>query len=95
VMGAYGARVQYVHLKDVDLEVLDRCRREELGFRDALRLGIFTEFGAGGMDFDGFFAALASQGYSGWMIVEQDTTRKTPMESAKISREYLRGALGV
>jgi inosose dehydratase len=90
VMGAYGARVQYVHLKDVDLEVLDRCRREELGFRDALRLGIFTEFGAGGMDFDSFFAALENQGYSGWMIVEQDTTRKTPMESAKISREYLR-----
>ena len=95
VMERYGERVRYVHLKDVDLEVLDRCRREKLGFHDALRLGIFTEFGTGGMDFRRFFAALEARDYAGWVIVEQDTTRKTPLESARINREYLRRTFGI
>jgi inosose dehydratase len=95
VMERYGDRVGYVHLKDVDLDILDRCRRESLGFHDALRLGIFTEFGSGGMDFQRFFEALEARQYTGWIIVEQDTTRKTPLESAKINREYLRLTFGL
>lgn len=95
VMERYGDRVRYVHLKDVDMEVLERCRREQLGWHDALRLGIFTEFGSGGMDFKRFFEALDERNYAGWIIVEQDTTRKTPLESARMNREYLRRTLGV
>jgi inosose dehydratase len=95
VMERYGDRVQYVHLKDVDLGILDRCRRESLGFHDALRLGIFTEFGTGGMDFQRLFEALEARRYSGWVIVEQDTTKKTPLESARINRDYLRRTFGL
>lgn len=95
VAGRYGKRIGYVHLKDVDLDVLARCRREQLGFDESLRLGIFTEFGAGGMDFRRFFAALDSLDYAGWIIVEQDTTRKTPFESARLNREYLRNTFGL
>jgi inosose dehydratase len=95
VMDHYGDRVRYVHLKDVDMDVLERSRREGLGWHDALRLGIFTEFGTGGVDFPPFFDALAGRGYSGWIIVEQDTTKKTPLESARLNREYLRQVIGV
>lgn len=95
VMERYGDRVRYVHLKDVDIGVLNRCRREGLGWHDALRLGIFTEFGSGGVDFVEFFDALRARDYSGWIIVEQDTTKKTPLESARLNREYLRWVIGV
>jgi inosose dehydratase len=95
VVERYGERIHYVHLKDVDLRVLERCRRERLGFREALRLGIFTEFGTGGVDFKRFFAALDALDYTGWLIVEQDTTKKTPFESAKINRAYLRDTFGL
>jgi inosose dehydratase len=95
VMNRYGDRVRYVHLKDVDMDLLERCRREGLGWHDALRLGIFTEFGTGGVDFAGFFDELRARDYSGWIIVEQDTTKTSPLESARVNREYLRRAIGM
>ena len=95
LVDVYGSRIRYVHLKDVDLDVLARCRAEKLGFHDALRQGIFTEFGNGGMDFKPFFARLDALDYSGWVIVEQDTTKKTPVESATINRRYLRDKFGL
>lgn len=95
VLDRYGDRIRYVHLKDVDLAVLERSRREHLGFADALLLGIFTEFGTGSMDFGRFFQALDAVDYSGWIIVEQDTTKTTPYESAKANREYLRRSFGL
>lgn len=90
-----GARIRYLHLKDVDPRVLERSRREGLGFHDALRLGIFTEFGNGMLPFNDLFAALETRGYTGWIIVEQDTTMKTPFESATINRDYLRSTVGI
>jgi len=95
VMDRYGDRIQYVHLKDVDPAVLERSRRERLGFADALLLGIFTEFGTGSMDFGRFFQALDGVDYNGWIIVEQDTTKTTPYESAKTNRDYLRHRFGL
>jgi inosose dehydratase len=59
-------RIDYVHLKDVRLDVL----RAAPDFAEASRRGLFCELGAGDVDLDGFFAAL--DGYSGWLVVEQD-----------------------
>ncbi len=91
----YGPRITYVHLKDVDERVLERCRREGLGFHDALRLGIFPELGTGAVDFARFLDSLSGLDYTGWLIVEQDTTMRTPLESARLNREYLRREFGL
>lgn len=95
VATGYGERIRYIHLKDVDLAVLDRCRREGLGFHEALRHGIFTELGGGGVDFGRLLGTLDAIDYSGWIIVEQDTTKGTPLESARRNRAYLRTTFGV
>lgn len=95
IMKSYGHRVQYVHLKDVDMAILRQCRREQIGWHEALLLGIFCELGQGGLDIPGFFDALEINNYAGWVIVEQDTTRKTPAESARANREYLRVKFGI
>lgn len=92
---AYQDRISYVHLKDVDPVVLARCRRERLGFHDALRLGIFPELGQGSVDFARFLGLLDARDYGGWLIVEQDTTMKTPFESAALNRAFLRERFGL
>lgn len=95
VVDRYGPRIRYVHLKDVDPAVLAESKREGLSFAGALQRGIFPELGAGMVDFPRFLAALDALDYAGWLIVEQDTTMKTPLESARLNREYLRATFGL
>ncbi len=90
----YAARIEHVHLKDVDPEVLDRLRRGTGGgFRGAIQARLFTELGAGSLDLDGVLAALAAVGYAGWLMVEQDSGWPPPAESAAIGRRVLAAAL--
>jgi len=92
---AHRDRLRYVHVKDVDAQVLARVRRERLGWLDALRQYPFTELGRGSLDIKGLFAHLKESGYGGWVIVEQDTTPRAALESARLSRQYLTDACGV
>jgi inosose dehydratase len=91
VVRAHPDRIAYIHLKDVDAAVLDRLRREQLGFTDGIRQRVFTELGHGCLDVPGLLRALREVGYDGWLMVEQDSTWLPPAESARVSREYLRG----
>jgi inosose dehydratase len=93
VVRSHPERIAYIHLKDVDPGVLDRLRRERLGFTDGIRQRVFTELGHGCLDVPGLIAALREVGYDGWLMVEQDSTWLPPVESASASREYLRGLL--
>lgn len=59
-------RIKHVHVKDVRLAVLEAAPTWD----DAWRGGTFCELGTGDVDLDGLFAQL--DGYSGWIVVEQD-----------------------
>jgi inosose dehydratase len=83
-------RIAYIHLKDVDREVLDGVRQDEVGFDDAIRRRIFAEVGRGCLDVPGLIDALREIDYDGWLMVEQDSTWLAPAESARVSRAYLR-----
>jgi inosose dehydratase len=87
-------RIAYIHLKDVDSEVLAGVRRDEVGFDDAIRRRIFAEVGRGCLDVPRLIDALRAIDYDGWLMVEQDSTWLAPVESARLSRDYLR-SLGV
>ncbi|HYM85085.1 MAG TPA: sugar phosphate isomerase/epimerase [Candidatus Dormibacteraeota bacterium] len=90
-----GDRVTHVHLKDVAREPLVRLRAGETGgFLGALRDRVFTELGSGILDLDGVLRALAWNGYTGWLMIEQDTTWRPPSESAAIGRAVLAYAAG-
>jgi len=90
----YGSRVEHVHLKDVDPEVLAGLRDGSVGgFGAAIRRRLFTELGAGALDLDGVLAALAERRYDGWLMVEQDSSWGPPAESAAIGRRVLAAAL--
>lgn len=82
--------IRYLHVKDVDQTVLDRCRQKRLGFDEALRQFVFCELGQGSVGIEHVLGLLIDHGYSGWIVVEQDTTPHPPTESARRNREYLR-----
>ena len=71
----YPDSIVHMHLKDFDEQT-----------------GAFAELGRGncGQDFEGIFAALDEIGYDGWIVVERDASPMPGVESAAISREFLR-----
>ncbi|HYA22196.1 MAG TPA: sugar phosphate isomerase/epimerase [Thermoproteota archaeon] len=54
----------------------------------------FVELGQGVVDFQGVFKAIEGRKIE-WAVVEQDRTKKTPKESMRISRLYLKEKLGL
>ncbi len=97
---AFGARVEYLHFKDLDPVRLRAANSAKLSFLDGVRAGVFCELGAGCVRFRELLEGLQRSGYDGWAVVEQDVdaggaSAKTPYQSARASREYLRLGLGI
>jgi len=90
----YGQRLAYVHLKDVDPHVLERLRSGQGGFLEGLRWRVFCELGSGCLDLAGIVGALRQQRFEGWIVLEQDTSFRPPLESAVESRKRFRGVAG-
>lgn len=93
VCRAQAERIWHVHFKDCHQQVAARAREEEADYFEAVRLGLFCELGQGEVDFEGILAELRRVGYEGWIVVEQDVLpgMGTPEESARRSREFLKG----
>ena len=87
----YGQRVGYVHIKDVDGEILQRSLRERWSFHSALKAFIFAKLGQGIVNIPAVIGALKDDGYGGWLVVEQDTTPGDPTRVARENRVYLEG----
>lgn len=85
----HAARVKYIHVKDVSPEQLAELRREVYGFERALRGCLFTEVGQGLLDLPGLARTLDKIDYSGWLMVEQDTTKLAPETAAAMARVAL------
>lgn len=88
-----GPRVEYVHLKDVDGDVLARVVGDERSFRDALRAVVFCPLGAGTVDVRGILGDLAARAYDGVLVVEQDTSWD-PHGSARANRAFVEEVVG-
>jgi len=80
-----------VHLKDIDPSVMAEGRQKEWDYGVCREHGIYTELGRGFVDFPGMMKVLKDANYDGWLLAETDVTQlPTAMESAVISREYLK-----
>jgi inosose dehydratase len=65
-------RIDHVHVKDYSRAILEGVLADRADMEEAWRRGVFVELGAGDVDLDAFFRAVAESGYSGWLVVEQD-----------------------
>jgi len=95
-MHRWADRIWYIHFKDNDRELAERSRAEGWDYVQALRAGIFSELGKGGVDFRAVVRWLDEHEYDGWAVVEQDILpgMGTPKESARRNREFL-ASLGI
>ena len=93
----YRHLLRYIHIKDIERPVLEEANRKELNFDQAVEAGVFSQIGEGCVDFPAFFRTLARNGYSGWLVVEQDikygVTPVAPAESMAASVRYLRSVV--
>lgn len=88
----HAERIVHVHCKDIRRDVLDKVKREDWSFLDAVLAGVFTVPGDGCVDYPGVFEPLAAVGYRGWLVVEaeQDPAKAHPLTYARMGHAYLR-----
>ena len=92
-----GARIAHVHLKDVDGALASRVRAREVGYREAVRAGLYRPLGEGDLDLEGLLEILRGQGYAGWHVLEQDLVLERgddpgrPLANVRESLSFLRG----
>jgi inosose dehydratase len=65
-------RVVHVHMKDVSAALAERVARGDLGYRDAVRAGLYRPLGDGDLDVAGIVRTLEESGYAGWYVLEHD-----------------------
>lgn len=87
----YAGRIKTAHVKDINEAVRLEGVAKGWDYRAFSDHGIWAEVGHGVIDFPAVFEVLADAGFDGWIIVETDVTQlSSPLESAQVSRAYLR-----
>ena len=89
----YPERIGYLHLKQIDPDVLDKVRREDLPWAAASRAGVMTEPPGGLPDLSLVIAAAENLNRPLFGIVEQDMYPVAglgiPLPIARRTRSYL------
>jgi inosose dehydratase len=92
----YYSIIHAVHLKDLLLDRLHEGLSKQWNYNQFVSNGIYTELGHGDVDLKGIIAILKQSNYPGVYVVETDVpTKKTMYESNLVSREFLRGQIGI
>ena len=87
----YADSIKTMHIKDINPTVMAEGVPARWDYKTFSDKGIWTELGQGNIDFPALFKICEDAGFSGWIIVETDVTQlATPLDSAIVSREYLR-----
>ena len=84
----YRDRVGAVHVKDARLEVAHRAKAAGLAYQETVLAGLWVEPGLGSLDLAGMLAALGPE-FDGWLIAEVDYPTMDPIDSARVSAEWL------
>ncbi|MDV6012588.1 TIM barrel protein [Haloechinothrix sp. LS1_15] len=88
----YAERVEYVHIKQMDADVLEQVWKEGLSFGEAVKRGVCVEPPAGVPNPASIVDELSTQDLERFVIVEQDLypcAPDVPLPIAIRTREYL------
>lgn len=94
-MREWKQRINHVHLKDAHRAVVDQIIREAAPVAEIWRRKAFCRLGDGDLDVDAVLSALRD-GYSGWLVVEQDVLPDeddplgTPARDQRANRQFLK-----
>ncbi len=93
---SWGRRINHVHLKDARRDVMAGLVAGGDPVDALWSREVFPRLGGGDLDVAATLDALRDEGYSGWLVVEQDTLPRTPQRFAqaaadqRANRDYLR-----
>jgi len=97
VVRAHTDRVAHMHLKDISADQAAKVASGELGFRDAVKGGLFKPLGLGDVNLPTVIETLEAAGYTGWYAIEQDCSLteeplpgEGPVNDCRTSLQYLR-----
>ena len=68
----WAQRINHLHLKDVNLTVLEEAKGSDDPVRDVWEKRVFVALGEGDLDLDGIVGDITASGFDGWLVVEQD-----------------------
>jgi inosose dehydratase len=83
----WSPRINQVHIKDVELDLVAALVAAGEPVESIWARGVFPPIGQGVLDGDGLLQALRDTGFSGWLVVEQDTLPRTPELFAKAAAD--------
>ncbi|HYH12578.1 MAG TPA: TIM barrel protein [Thermomicrobiales bacterium] len=90
----YPETIGYVHLKDVNADVLAEAKAKRWSFLEALRHIIFSPLGHGSAEIPEVLSTLVSSRFEGWVVVEQDTCEGDSTATALQNRQYIERQVG-
>ena len=88
----YDSKIKYMHLKDIDQNVLNNVYKNKIDFDTAVKMNVFCPLGNGVIDFPKILKNLNNINYSGYATIEQDIDPNeglNPQEYAKNSLSFL------
>jgi len=94
-MREWKGRINHMHLKDARRDVVDQIIREAAPVAEIWKRKAFCRLGEGDLDVDAVLNALRD-GYSGWLVVEQDVLPDaddplgTPARDQRANRQFLK-----
>lgn len=83
----WGERINHLHIKDCHRTIVETVVAERAGMREVWSRGTFCALGSGDLDVAGFLDRVRARGFSGWLVVEQDTIPQPGVELADIAAE--------
>jgi inosose dehydratase len=91
-MARHHDRIPYLHIKNVDRDVMETVRAHNYPFRKAVDMAAFTTLEDGIVDFVALRDVLTAVHFDGWAVVEQDmypAPLDKPLPIARRNRQYL------
>lgn len=88
-------RIDYIHFKDIDLDVFHQVMGERIAFFDACAKGVMCPIGKGCIDYPAIRRLLSDIGYHGYITIEQERDPRnagTSLRDITESLTFLRGA---
>lgn len=89
----YYDRLDYIHFKDINLEVYKRETKKHTGFFESCALGVMCPIGQGIIDYKSIYNFLRKKEYQGYITIEQERDPKdsdTSLMDVKQSVDYLK-----
>jgi len=86
-------RLDYIHFKDINLEIYNRVMEERIHFFDACAKGVMCPIGQGVIDYEAIHKLLKEINYHGYITIEQERDPRnsdTSLRDVKQSVDYLK-----